>query len=49
MIKNLGVLKHYFEITVVFFIFFRGLTLVIIFFWGGDFGLMVYLSYIYQV
>lgn len=36
MIKNLGALKHYFEITVVLFLFFfRGLTLVIIFFVGG--------------
>lgn len=24
MIKNLGALKHYFEITVVFWVFFRG-------------------------
>lgn len=37
MIKNLGALKHYFEITVVFLFFFRGLTLVIIFLGGGGF------------
>lgn len=36
MIKNLGALKHYFEISVVFN-FFRELTLVIIFFFGGGF------------
>lgn len=49
MIKNLGALKHYFEITVFYFFLEDWLLLSFFFDGGGDFGLMVYLSYIYQV